>query len=203
VTRSARVVVFACLVGLASLLVACSGAPSHVVQGVVRDARGAPVAGAVVAAIRAGGVPVREHPLAVSGADGRFTFRLAAAGWAFTATSEVGFAAYHAPVIVERATAVTLDLVAEGFTVRGRVDAGPGARADGLPIAAARVSTQDGDLFVTRSAADGGFVLRLPRADARGYGLSAQAPGATNQGVVIDRLVDRDVELLVGRALTW
>src|SRR6185369_8700293 len=148
-------------VNLALALLACAhgsappavarALPAGVVEGVVLDARGAPVADAIVAFVR----PGAERPEATTRSDegGRFRFYERAPGpFAVTATSPDGAAAYlpAQPLAADASRGgLRLALGPAGLTVRGVVKDRAGRPFPLARVYAARVGPEAGDLFAT------------------------------------------------------
>jgi hypothetical protein len=165
------------LAGLAAAL-ACSGAPPRAppasepalgagdVAGTVVDARGAPVADAVVALVRG----AQERPEAVTRTDGQGRFRFyerAPGAFALTATSPEGTAAFLPRQRLEAGASLEgrrLALGAGGFTVRGGVVDRAGRPFPLARVLALRLGADQGDLFVAFADARGRYELVLTAA---------------------------------------
>jgi erythromycin esterase len=168
-------------------------------QGVVRDPKGRPVAGALVAAMGVRGVPAREamRPagLARSGADGGFRIEgLAAGTYAATATAPRFAAAYRGDVKIGiDATSIDLALGDGGITISGLVRDETG-RATAAHVRAARVSELEGDVFHADADADGRYAMILPDAS---YLLLAEAEPRRSIEVDASGHGDRTCDLVV------
>ncbi|MDE3246513.1 MAG: erythromycin esterase family protein, partial [Acidobacteriota bacterium] len=133
-----------------------------IVQGRVVNAEGQPMAGAAVALVQLGVSTLPEFQAATD-VRGGFRLEVPAGTYALTATHRERSAAYLPKVKVE-GRAATLDPVviqAGGHLVEGRVSLPKGFAHKHLGLALARVSNDDGDVFVA-TINKGAFALRLP-----------------------------------------
>lgn len=158
------------------------------VHGVVLGPDGAPVAGAVVAAVH--GQESSPTHVVDSGADGRFALELVPGAWAFTATSPSGAAACWSSPKLRGGEAIQLELGATGFTVSGELRLVGAAQSEGS-VLVTRYAHSRGGIFVVRPAPDGHFAVRLP--PAKGYRLVAWAPGAIGSPVALHESRDQSV----------
>lgn len=142
--------------------------------GRVVDATGAPVAGAEVALVDAGGMVARH---ARTSANGAFDFRANSGKWALSAhapgrSDRVGAFLEAAEHASDAAPTLTLADTG-GVTVRGRV---PGPVPDGARLRVAAYSNHDGDVWAVPLRTDGTFATVLPRADR--FAISVISGGA-------------------------
>jgi carboxypeptidase family protein len=162
-------------VNIAVALLACAHASAPpaaapalaagIVEGVVLDGRGAPVADAIVAFVR----PGAERPEATTRSDegGRFRFYERAPGvFSVTATSSDGAAYLPAQSLAADASraGLRLALAPGAFTVRGVVKDRAGRPFPLARVYAARIGPEAGDLFATFADATGRYELRLTAA---------------------------------------
>jgi hypothetical protein len=172
--------------------------PAGVVEGVVLDARGAPVADAIVAFVR----PGAERPDATTRSDerGRFRFYERAPGtFSVTATSPEGAAAYLPAQSLAAAAScggLRLALGPGGFTVRGVVKDRAGRPFPLARVYAARIGPEAGDLFATFADAAGRYELRLAAAshvlvaDADGHASRNPARAVPGGPETLDLVLD-------------
>ncbi len=133
-----------------------------IVHGRVVNAEGWPLAGAAVALVQFDTSTVPDFQT-VTDAKGVFQLRVPAGIYALTATHRDGEAAFLPQVKVE-GKAATLDpvvLKAGGHLVEGKVRLPKGISGESVQLALARVSDENGDIFVA-TLRDGAFALRLP-----------------------------------------
>jgi erythromycin esterase len=165
------------------------------VRGVVVDASGRGVSGAVVAANRyASSVPAHVTTTAT---DGSFAFKVTDHRWAFTATSDAGVAAYLPPQAIDGGKRIQLALGGDGITIEGRVVALDRMQAD--HVVASRRSTLAGGIFATRPDTTGRYRLRLPRASTGGYDISLVTQGLAEHPKSVD-VVDQTLDFRIGVA---
>ena len=130
------------------------------VMGTVNGPDGAPVEGAIVAAVRYGAMSPAS--VVVSGADGSFAVAMAPGTYAFTATHRDFAPAYVPPRRVDAAAAVLLALARPaGAPLVGAVTNSSGAPMPGVEVRCYRVSDVEGDLFVTHADDAGRYSIRL------------------------------------------
>ncbi|KYG09581.1 hypothetical protein BE21_01520 [Sorangium cellulosum] len=159
-------------------------------SGVVVDAAGAPVADAVVAAIRE--ETLKPARIVRTDVAGRFSVEIPSGTWALTATSERGTAAYWTSRSVDRPTEARIELGEAGFTLTGRVRL-VGKPTGEVHVLAMRISDLLGDSFVVPLRADGSYRARLPAAS--GYLLTVLAEGAVSAPVLTEKSEDQTLDL--------
>jgi hypothetical protein len=180
-----------------------SGAARATLDGLVRAADGAAVAGALVAVSRAGDLaraagPATLEIVARSDAAGRFHIAAVAAGHHHLTASAPGLSAAHAEVEVGAADPPPIELRLGGgragasgtpLLLTGQVH-GAGAR----PLAAAlvRAALPAGEIVVGFAGDDGRFALSL---DAGPAVVSASAPGYAPQQRHVELIQDQSVTL--------
>jgi erythromycin esterase len=146
--------------------------------GTVRDATGAPVGGALVAAVPAVGTgPGDAAGLVTSRPDGAYVLeRLPPGAYGVTATAEGkegGFVA-HVVVDVTHAAHADLKLGDKGGTLAGSVTDLGGHAIPSAIVAFARRSKEDGDVWYSRTDPSGTFRVSVPQAR---YTIRAKASG--------------------------
>ncbi|WP_437313405.1 erythromycin esterase family protein [Sorangium sp. So ce385] len=166
------------------------------IDGLVKGPTGAPVAGALVAAVREG-APT-EAAIVRSAADGAFCFEgLAPGDYGLTITSADATSAYVDVFAADGASkghAIDVRLGGGGFTLRGRLTDQRGNAAGKRVVRLARLSNFAADLFVTESAADGSYAVKLPPATYH-LEVAADALVARTGSVQLDR--DRTADLVL------
>jgi erythromycin esterase len=160
------------------------------VTGLVLGPDGAPVQGALVAAVE--GVRSKPSEVVETDASGRFTLTVPAGEYAFTATSPASVAAYWPSKKLSASDKIELHLGTSGFTVSGEVRA-VGRLPAGYTVGFTRVSQVNGDIFVVRPDATGKFAIRLP--EARGYSATVLSDGVTSDAPTITESRDQNVTL--------
>ncbi len=204
---------------LVVLLGACGGTPQHTttpsvaanppprvpapkvgrIVGVVRDGSGAPVDGALVAAVPyrpASADATAPAALVTSNGGGRFRLDgLAPGEYGVTATQLGRVAAYRGNIVVKVGEAADGDVATggSGATLSGHVRDDHGNPIAGAEVRAPRVSDVNGDVFYTRTDATGAFAVTLPSAS---YGVLAKAPGRASDPENAPLTGDRTVELV-------
>jgi erythromycin esterase len=147
-------------------------------HGVVRDARGAPVAEALVAANGPGDAsPV----LARSGPDGEFVIQPLPEGeYGVTGAAKGLSGAFRGDVRVTAGASTSLDLVVggDGLVLTGTVTDLRGRRIPSAQVQLARASHERGDMWITTTDANGSYEVTLPPAD---YMVTAKADGYLSQ----------------------
>ncbi|HET9950717.1 MAG TPA: carboxypeptidase-like regulatory domain-containing protein, partial [Candidatus Eisenbacteria bacterium] len=176
------------------------------IEGIVRDAAGVPVVGALVAAVPevdgADEVSTRAAALVRSGAGGRFRLGPIPAGsYSLTATRRGLAAAFLSGQVLapgQRLRGVGLRFPPGGITLRGRVANRRGAPLPRVQVRAVRYSTMLGDVFYADADSAGAYEIVLPAAS---YFICAAAPGYEFGGVRSDGPGDRTVDLRLERAI--
>ncbi|XXF76254.1 erythromycin esterase family protein [Myxococcaceae bacterium GXIMD 01537] len=159
----------------------------HVVSGRVRGPDGAPVVGALVAAVpveRLGLTLGRAGALAQSREEGRFRFELPPGRYGLTATAQGLTAGFGGQVTAGEAGAareVEVTLGREGVTVSGTVRSPDGGPAGGAVVWATRWGADDGYELHTLADAEGRYAMKLEpgskymfRADLPGFESNTQ-----------------------------
>jgi erythromycin esterase len=177
------------------------------IQGTIKSAEGAPVEGAMLAAIPLGRDPYRfaeTRPAAIAHSDREGHFRLMnlkAGGYAITATAPGEPAAFRGDIHVKAGEAAdNIDLAfakkEEGVTVSGLLKDSMGRPLANAMVFASRYSPYDGDAFFTE-APGGSYNVVLPKAS---YAFVAYAPEletGTYRTVVADK--DQKADLVLYR----
>lgn len=147
------------------------------IAGRVRDAAGAPVAGALVALARVS-TPASETPaFTTSDKDGAFRIDAPTAGtYALTTTAPGKVGAFRGEVAFDGARTVDVELTLgdQGVTYSGRVTDIKGHPLASALVALSRVSNERGDTWYVRANASGSYAATVPAAR---YGVAASAPG--------------------------
>jgi erythromycin esterase len=163
------------------------------VGGLVRDAEGKPVAGALVAIVPP--EAARAEATTTTDEHGRFLFTVLRGRYAFTATA-AGLAAGYRPMASFDTAATGADVnvgVGAAFTITGKVLLSGAAPHAGIRVTASRWSDSDGDLFYAATDPSGAFALTLPGGSR--YFLTLDEPNATSIPVQIADGADQRVDL--------
>ncbi len=188
----------------ASLPVAeAPGRAVRAVRGVVVDGQGRPLASALVALVPPFAIEGETSPpvTVFSGADGRFELPEVPPGrYGLTATAPDLAAAYGGVVSfpLEAPLDTKLVLGTPGARLQGKVMDAKGAALPGAFVCAARISENEGDVFVAQVDAAGRYTLSLP--SGAPYLLVVDAKGLPRTPHRIDRY-DVPTELHLDLAL--
>lgn len=216
-------VIAASLTALAALAGACSGTPTApvapaassappavvsaapsasskpgafcVIDGTVKGPDGAPVAGALVAAVAPSAG--KEAAFVRSDAAGAFCFEgLSAGDYGLTVTSTAATSARVDAFSAggDQGHAVEVRLGGEGFTLRGRITDDSGKSGGQRVVRITRSSGSGADLFVTESNGDGVYAVKLPPADYHASTETEDAIGQ-HQGIHLDNDLGADILL--------
>jgi erythromycin esterase len=178
----------------------------------VRDATGAPLAGALVAAVPADATETgRVAGLVTSNADGTFALeRLAPAAYGVTATAGGHEGAFVGHVVVEATQPARADLKlgAGGVTFDGTVTDLGGHPIGAALVACGRSSKEAGDVWFTKADAAGAFRITVPRASytivakVSGYGVRPEyVDGTTAPSPIKLEVEPDDVTRFAGSAV--
>jgi erythromycin esterase len=166
-----------------------------VIDGTVKGPTGAPVAGAIVAAVAS--YSPQESAFTRTDALGAFCLEgLAHGEYGLTATSSALTSTYVDVFVVDGKKGHALDvrLGGEGFTLRGRVIATGGEVAGKRTLRLSRISAFFADLFVVESDEAGNYAVKLPPSE---YQVKVEVDDATGlrEGLTLDRDLSADVTM--------
>jgi erythromycin esterase len=137
------------------------------IVGTVRDAAGAPIVGALVAAVSVDAKDDDAPAIAHSDANGAFTLVDVPAGtYGVTATADgkEGVFQPHVQVAAGRSTRVALSLGTGGVTLAGMVSDVTGRPLPSTLVSFGRTSNESGDVWYATSDASGHFRVTVPTA---------------------------------------
>ncbi|MEO8586658.1 MAG: erythromycin esterase family protein [Acidobacteriota bacterium] len=177
-----RGTLLALLTAIGSCSVLSRAARAAELSGTVRGPDGAPVAGALVAAVSTTAEGIYDPPTTKSGPDGSFRLTgLPAGTYGVTATAPGLEGAFLGRVPTrngETPSSVVLALAPPRWSLRATVTDRKGREIAGTRLFAARVSEDRGDIWVAEAGPDGRVAIALPEA---AYVVSATAPGFENE----------------------